>query len=508
MKKTPFLLLLLTSLFSFAQSYTVLNETNGEIMAFLPIYEDVNLYGYVEVRKMNVDENANVTFKYIVLDKNFNKMCTGDMLEKQSPVRAKRNLYDITFSNGYLKFDFSERVWALGNYVPSQGYGAMDSFFETYQVLDIKNNKIIANGIYNSKITEFDKKHFNKDDFFFYNYPLEGTGFLVKVDGHQGVELSNERYTFYATNFKNEKIWEYKSNEIVKKNVYLELNVLDYNSQNILLEEFTDYGNKKDIRNFILLDTKTGKELFKLPIKGTYLLERESIYLKDGKIYEWGRFFEEEKKLLYHKKYRYATYEEYEKKSLGIFQRIIDLKSAQLIKDKYVKYSAFPQLGINENGKVKDEGFLTFQRCNSNPDGTFMILAESYWQKHQYRTYNKLYTFLIDQDFNPIKSTEYDVKRTKGYKYDFSQRLPNKIGRAYFFFDKTDDKDLELNILNYYYKSQKETVQKIPLTNDESTIAIFPAKEGYVGIAEYFKNPEKKGKYMEIRLEKLNYERE
>ena len=48
----------------------------------------------------------------------------------------------------------------------------------------------------------------------------------------------------------------------------------------------------------------------------------------------------------------------------------------------------------------------------------------------------------------------------------------------------------------------------MPISNEESTIAVFPAKEGYVGIAEYFKKPEKKGKYMEIRLEKLNYERE
>jgi hypothetical protein len=114
----------------------------------------------------------------------------------------------------------------------------------------------------------------------------------------------------------------------------------------------------------------------------------------------------------------------------------------------------------------------------------------------------------MDKDFNPIQTVEYDVKRTKGYKYDFSQRLANQTGRAYFFFDKNDDKDLELNILNYYFKSKKQVIQKMPINNDESAIAVFPAKTGYVGIAEYFKNPKKDGKYMEIRLEKLNYERE
>ena len=48
----------------------------------------------------------------------------------------------------------------------------------------------------------------------------------------------------------------------------------------------------------------------------------------------------------------------------------------------------------------------------------------------------------------------------------------------------------------------------MPITNDDSAISVFPAKSGYVGIAEYFKKPEKAGKFMEIRLEKLNYERE
>ena len=46
------------------------------------------------------------------------------------------------------------------------------------------------------------------------------------------------------------------------------------------------------------------------------------------------------------------------------------------------------------------------------------------------------------------------------------------------------------------------------ISNDNSTISIFPAKTGYVGIAEYYKDQKKQGNYMEIRLEKLNYERE
>ncbi|WP_188049485.1 DUF6770 family protein [Flavobacterium sp. GP15] len=499
MKNTYLFFLFLLSTVSFAQSYAILNSADGELMTFQPIYEDKELFGYVELRQMNIDENLNNTIKYIVLDKNFNTICSGDFIEKTSNLRRKKRFNDITYSDGFIRLDFFEFTQALGeNIYP---------YFKTYQVIDLKNNSIVSSGIYNSDVKEIDKKYEKIDTKGYYSYSLNNVGFLIQATD-PNTKIKNEVNFLYALNFKNEKLWEYKSNVILKKNNYLQLSVLDYNSQNILLEEFTDYGNKKDIRNFVVLDTKTGKELFRLPIKGTFLLERENIYLKDEKIYEWGRFFEEEKKLLYHKKYLYATYEKYEKKSLGVFQRIIDIKSAQLIRDKYVKYSEFPALEINKNGKVKNKGFLTFQKCSSNPDGTFMILAESYWQKNQYRDYNKLYTFLIDEAFNPIKSVEYDVKRTRGYKYDFSQTLPNKTGRAYFFFDKNDDKDLELNILNYYYKSKKEVIQKIPITNDDSVISVFPAKTGYVAIAEYFKKPKKSGKLMEIRLEKLNYDRE
>ena len=40
-------------------------------MTFIPIYKDSSLFGYVEIRKMNVDENLKNTFKYVVLDKIF-----------------------------------------------------------------------------------------------------------------------------------------------------------------------------------------------------------------------------------------------------------------------------------------------------------------------------------------------------------------------------------------------------------------------------------------------------
>lgn len=487
MKKNYLLFLLLLTSFCFGQSYTVLNATAGEFMTFQPIYEDSELFGYVELRTMNIDENNTVTIKYIALDKNFNTMCSGTFTEKISNPRRKKKFNDITYSDGFIRIDFFEYYQALGE--------LMSPFFKTYQIIDLKKNTVVGKGIYNPEVKEIDKKYAKIDTKGYFCYSLNKLGFLMQETNLE-TKIGYEANFFYALNLKNEKIWEYKSTRQFKKYL-LHYNTLNYNEKYIVLEGFFHKKSKREQIHILVLDAKTGKELLYLPKSSQYTTTREFTTLSGDKIYTGGRFFKK------NSKEEYTTDE-----SLGIYQTIIDLNSNQLISDKYVKYDQFPDLKINKHGKIRGEGFLSFKKFNINPDGTMFILGEAYWQKKQYRAYTQLYTFSMDKDFNPIKTVEYEVKRTKGSKYDFSQRLANNSGKAYFFFDKNDDRDLELNILNYYYKSKKAVIQKMPIINDESTISVFPAKSGYVGIAEYFKKPEKTGKFMELRLEKLNYERE
>lgn len=475
------------SQFSFGQSYTILNQAEGELMAFQPIYDNSELFGYIELRTMNIDENNNIKIKYIALDKNLNTICSGTLDEKTSNSRRKKRFNDITYSNGFVRIDFFEFSQALGQ----------DAFpyFKSYQVIDLKKNSIVSKGIYNPDIKEIDKKNDKIDKKGYYCYSLNQLGFLIQTTDPD-TKIENEQNYLYAVNLKNEKIWEYKSSRKLNK-YFMYYAILNYDENYTVLEGYFHKGTKIEQRHLEVLDSKTGKEVLYFPTSSKYTVTRDYTYLLDGLIYTGGRYFKKDKEE------EYSTDE-----SLGIYQTVINISKKEIIKDKYVSYDQFPDVKINKTGKVKGEGYLTFQKTSINPDGTCFLLAESYWQKQQYRAYTQLYTFKMDKDFNPIKTTEYDVKRTKGYKYDFSQRLPDKSGRAYFFFDKNDDKDLELNILNYYYKSKKEAVQKIAINNDKSAITIFPAKTGYVGIAEYFKDPKKEGKYMEIRLEKLNYERE
>ncbi|OCB75332.1 DUF6770 family protein [Flavobacterium crassostreae] len=481
MKKTILFLLLFTSL-SRAQSYTVLNNTAGELERFSPIYDHETLYGYVEVRKMNVDENLKNTFKYTVLDKNFNSICVGELTDQASKSKRYLKVLDVNYANGYLLFDLVE-------YAKS---GGQESVFlpKTYQVVDLKNNVVINKGV------PINEVYYNP--IYSSTYSLDKTGFLA-VNGERTIKnFMVKTVPFCALSTKGEKIWEYQNPRKYEKAVnYYSLK--SYTENYIVLYNFFRNGSRNEVlqANVVVLDAKTGKELVYHPLESEYTVDCEYAFTDEDKLYIGGKFLKKNKD-------NYPHFKE----SLGIFQKVIDLKTNAIIRDSYRKNESYKDIKISEDGRVSGDGFLKYQKCNLNPDGTFFVLAESFRITQTGKNYTQLYTFLMDKDFNSVKTTEYNVKSTMGYKYYFSQRIANKMGRAYFFFDKNDNSNLELNILNHYYKSKKETIQKMPLTNKESSINVFPAKEGYVGIAEYFKDPKKEGKYMEIRLEKLNFERE
>lgn len=489
MKKVYLFVLLFTTICSFSQSYSVLKNLAGTFERFTAIYDNEELFGYVEVRRMNIDKNRNVTFKYIVLDKNFNEICTGDLVEQQSWPSKRRIVLDAIYANGYIQFEFSDRWFVLGSFQRAQN--TLTDMFRTYQRVDIKKNKITHKGIYNDEIKEVDLKYLKKDKLEYKSYSLDESGFLIVQEFFSG--RKKEYNKMYCLNFKNEKVWEY-TNDKELKSIDKTINVLDYDKNYVILSfyrssVFAFYSEY----NIAIIDAKTGKEIFYLTDNKEYTLYREYHYIKGNKLYVGGRFFKKSKK---------GKFKNTE--SLGVFQQVVDIDKKEVIQDKFIKYQEFKDVNINEFGIIKGESFLDYNKCSINPDGSSLIIAHTNWNK----TESRLYLFLFDKNFNPLKTTKYDFNGSRSHYYGFTQLLPNNNGKSYFYFDRISDKEEEVKILNYYYKSQKLTIDRMPLTNEESTINIFPAKEGYIGIAEYFKNPEKSGKYLKIRLEKINYERE
>lgn len=478
------ILLLITALIisqnAISQSYQIMNSASGSLETFSPLVQDKEIFGYIEVRKMDLEDKLTETHKYIVLDKNMNKISSGDFKIDLYRKKVLTNLYDVTYCNGKIIFCYEQ--YTIG--------ASLLRILCSYKILDIANNKIVAE---NNFVPEVDftesTNNMLKKYKRFYTYPLlSNDGFLMK-------SIKNNTETdFYTINFVGETIWNQDKQEIEKKQD-IEYNLIESDKDYIILMATITRNDKKISDNLLILDSKTGKKVaFTELFSNEFTLKYLDISIKNGKLNMVGRYFEKEKR-------DRVDFDE----SLGLYRRIVDLKSGKIESDIFLPFGKFNSLDIDENGRVRKEGYLYFQTVDLNPDGTYFALAETS-KKGKY--FNELYVFLMDKDFKPMKVEKFDVKKTRGDKYSFSQDLPNKVGKAYFFYDKTEEAEYELNILNFMFDSKTFTTTKMDLKNEKSSIRVMPAKTGFVGIVEYFKDPKKEGKSMEIRLEKLNYERQ
>ncbi|SNB27083.1 conserved exported hypothetical protein [Flavobacterium psychrophilum] len=484
-KLLPLLLLYLTSTISLGQSYKIMQSASGVIEQFNAIYDnEENLFGYVELLKMEQESKETMVFKYIVLDKNMNTVCSGNLKENIVKRRCQKINYDISYNNGHIMFSFFERL------------GKSDRVRCSYQILKIDTNTIVANAFFDEFVkTQTSIKKLIKN---YKSYQITGLGkegFLIRSENYN--PWHTPKLYYYAINFKGEKIWEqaYKTPE--KKRFYYRYKLIDNDNKYVVLLAAKYRRKNKKSDNLLILDAKTGTQIaFTNLYNKKYSLTYENIKIKDDKIYIVGRFFKKEAHDLL-----------IDNESLGLYQRIVNLKDGSIISDKFLDYDKFNGLDITKKGKVRGDGYLNFTKIEMNPDGSYFLLGETYGSYTLGFYYYGLYSFNINKDFNMEKIYTFDTKRSIGTKYVFSQTLLNKSGKVYFFFDKNEEKEPELNILNFNYANKESVVEKIKITNKDSEIKIIPAKPGYVGIVEIFKDPKEGEKALELRLEKLNYKR-
>lgn len=488
MKKTVLsLLFLLISHIDFAQSYKILNSASGTLESFESLVDGDELFGYVELRKLDLEDKLTEKYKYILLDKNMNTINTGEFSLDLLKKKCMNNNYQVVYNKGHVIFCFEELFYDRG-YLPIRG---------SYQILNVEQNKMVSSGYFGSNPTK--KVSIPALNMLYkksYIGSLSDSGFLVQTTSIDP-EVGLKEY-YYGMDFMGKQTWQQTYKKAEAKHDY-ETTFFDKDKNNIVLLLTKNRNSKKVSDHMQILDTKTGKEVAFVDLSNDkYTLRFSNVELKEGKLYILGRFFEKEKRD------RVEADE-----SLGLYRRIIDIKTGKILNEDFLAYDKFKNPNINENGRIKKEGYLSFQKININPDGSYFIIAETYIEKSRgANVFNELYTFTLDKDFKPLEMKGFDAARTRGSKYSFSQELPNNVGKAYFFYDKNEEKEFELNIMKYMYASKKISVDKMNLNNEKSNIRVSKAKPGYVGITERFKNPKKDEKTLEIRLEKLNYERE
>lgn len=475
---------------SFAQSYQILNTAAGRVVNFASLKDKEELYGYAELRKLDNVSPTEVKYKYSILDKNMNIIVSGEFTEAKGRKNAFLDNYQIVYNNGYVLFNFLENLYS--------GKGSLMPIKCQFKILNIASNKITASGVYDKEIIKYDGNFTKtvKNVRFYNSIALSDIGFFVHGKSNYQKDLKSDSY---AIDFEGKEIWRNKIKEAEKKHVY-EYDFFDLDENTISLIATKTRNYKKISEHLLLLDTKTGNEIaFTDLFNEKYTMRFSYSKLDQDKLTIIGRYFEKERRDRVN-----------DDESLGLYKKEFEIKTGKLVSETFVPYSKFKYGFINKNGKIKEEGFLRFQKIDQNPDGSYIIIAETY-TKPLLTTwlFTELYTFLLDKDFNPISIKSFDTEKSINSKYSFSQKLLNDTGKVYFFYDKNNEEKLELNMINYNYNSKEVTLSKMNIETKESKISVFPAKTGYIAIKETRSGGSKKEKdQIEIRLEKLNYERQ
>ena len=479
MKKILFLMLGLLVTFTIkAQSYSVLNSASGELVKFETIYDEENdIFGYVELRKLDLINELTENYKYVILDKNMNSICSGEFTETLFKKKCYKKLTQVVFCDSKLLFVFRQTL---------ESSNALNN---SYQILDIKQNKIISNGIFISNTN--DSKNENKLNKAYhpkYFRALSKIGFISRIE---------DGSVYSAIGFDAVSLWIQPIKVVDEKEKY-EYSYYSSNEKFTIINVTKKLKDKKISDHALILDTKTGKEIAFLKISDDdYTTIYYTIKIIKEEVITVGKYYEKDKR-------DEVDYKE----SLGLYRQIIDIKSGKITNKDFLPYGKFGNLDISENGKIKKEGYMSFQEIDINPDGSYFVLAETYFPKAKIDIFSSVYVFQLNKDFVPIKVTNYDTENARGSKYSFSQKLIGDKGKAFFFYDKDEDKKIELNILTLNYATGAILQSKMPITNEKTAIKVERAKIGYVALIEYFKDSKKDGKAVEIRLEKINNERQ
>lgn len=197
---------------------------------------------------------------------------------------------------------------------------------------------------------------------------------------------------------------------------------------------------------------------------------------------------------------------------------------------------------VNEKGKIDDIGYLSIQKIIKAADGKVFVLAEGYKRNFsalgaglsiltrsnqgftkivvtdmvlmEYDNAYKLVNATVYNkrhqdaglpggmsDYNSQHAIAYLLKVAGAFGYNFTTTNKDNSSFSFCYSDYEKTKEYKGSTFNsLHYTNGKFTTDKIQLSSKASFMRIFPAKQGYVGIYEYFK----KEKKLEFRLEKMN----
>ncbi len=535
MKIKLLFLMLFTTVLSFAQIKKISELSSNKFLDSKIIYEEdnENIYGYLLLfEKDKVDKNESV-FDLVLLDKNLNKVgATSFNQEIYSSWFLKLNscIYFAKKSKDNLFVSIGQSSPMVGMLVDNV---TSDKGTIGFRILNLKDftisqNYFIKDFKFQLQTEKFDMQHPSKmmkemQDMRFAKLTTNG-GFLVSDmdyksamnealnEGYPGLKQKVNRQTeFHYFNLDFQEKWVYKFNQDEKsKSFYKYSYFMNAGNDFVLIKKF--YKKNNDVLpelSFDIVDEATGVRKFEISLANDqFTLAFDDLQVIENKIIVFASVYEFDDS----GNYRYT-------RKKGHLKMVYDQQTGKKLSEDFFKWDALVgKLDIDENGKIKNYGFIHFLEFKSDKEGKTVVIAEGYNPGTNTKILD-LYTIVLDEklkvlSFNKIDKFANKINRVEAYgsalesmgafDYMYSQKL---TGGGYVFYYSDNEiasrKDPKWILGAITYIDGVFDFQKVPLTTKNGRIYPIKAKNGYVLLKEV--SNDEKNNDSEIRLEKINY---
>lgn len=505
------ILLMLTS--ASAQEMSINNVRRFRLRNNGAIVENNVLKGYYYFFMKEHDDAKTNIYTVGLYDDNLNKALTFD-IKKPRAVRLLEVVYN---TNSFMLIFYNNRQVEYETY-DNTGKATGSTIVEKVSVYEADR---INQALMNEEVDNIT------------TFPIGNTGFVRS----NWERKKKQGFDVEAMDNNAKRLWIYKSNpesdllefgdimEVTSR--YVAVSVLKKN--NIFAKAYDTY--------FLLLDAKTGKKLFEMPMKdkneGELSLLNCFTDEDNGQVTMVGEYYKPGDEVL-------------KDKSLGLFIKIVDEAGKEIKYQKYGWAKEVVKLRKSTGDDEKDKTSLCFQRLFKSNNGHLYAVAEEYRKtvsglgvaanilnggngsgtSNFQITITDMVLIEFDETMKMIAYTQIPKKKTrcqlpegagwysppylaamvKSYgAFDYCFTSANKTDDQYhvvytdFDREKSDGSRADKMIGVITVKDAKTGTTRIPIDTDATYYGINPAKSGYLMVTEYFR----KKKMLSSHLEKI-----
>lgn len=526
MKKYLVLLFAGIVISSNAQSQDLTKLASGENVRFSAIYDKKgeNVEGYFTLYDNGKAGNDKKKFEYFLLDKNLNVVANKEFEADKTiaTYRAYRNVRgNLTLSprlipnylaaaGGIKKFIFppDKEVDPSTNEMKDRS----EKCYEDEKLVDCPSDQTM-------KEERQKTKNERKEKGFVMNSMVWETKFdnylVIKSDNYEKY-TKNDKLILFTPDSK--EIWSYAFNKNGSKDIdeNLKILVLDEDKIFTILQKTQ---LKNSTFSLVVFDAKKGTILKQVELeplmdqlpakinKEMTLKYLSAMYTQIGDITNSKNF--DDKFVMVGRAYKETTVNYYNLNGEGYVRMMIDKKNFEVTFDQfsYVDDLVKKIPTVRTLGKMSSGYYLAPRDFYFMKNGSVGILTEMYKDEGAYSaSKNKdFYYIYTDSNFKIVDAKQIPKETTKFYSTDylFSQNIKGGDDVVFFYQDvvKDENKKKKVNLYINTLINNQFKQEIIPIGTEENTILPYVAKEGYILLNEY----NKKEKYNQVRLEKLNY---